>query len=427
MRSEEYTIKIASIGREFPVKGVESFEYNSENTLLDFDLVLWDPSKLLYWYPHSEDYRGYPCLNSHGSVLIFDDRSRRMSEMTDLGKLGRALVIFIPAPKKFYIDTGQRTYSGSGRNQRTIIQVTEESLNSFIPISGDFNTLEASGTKIDFHGNDLLKNFWSANKGKLHFNAYFTHPIGSPFLFIQGTDKIVGSLIRSERGIILLLPHLMEEEEFSRKTDYNTAAKVFIESIVDLISALQKESGDFTLPEWTLDYYLPGEKLARDELQTLQDDLEKLHKNIDNKRRELARLERYRLLISAKGTALQNQVLEILREIGIEAREGRIGRDDIFLSFEGMNGVAEVKGTNKSAAEEHASQLEKWVSEYMTEYQIKTKGFLIVNAFCDIPLISRTGESFPNQMLKYSISREHCLITTTQSSWDFTINKINPG
>ena len=68
----------------------------------------------------------------------------------------------------------------------------------------------------------------------------------------------------------------------------------------------------------------------------------------------------------------------------------------------------------KSAAEKHAAQLEKWVAQYIEENEVSPKGMLIVNGFCDMPLNERLEDVFPQQMLKYCVSRGHVLLTSTQ-------------
>lgn len=407
-------MNIVSVGREFPLKTVVNIKFRSDFTLLDYDLALWDPSTLVYEYHYTDHYRGYPNLNSHDSVAIIEDGKRRSNEILDLIKLGRTVIIFVPPPAMFYIDTGQRTYSGTGRSQKTTIHVTDKSIRSFIPIKGDFNTVEAKGTQIDFRGDDIFRPFWEANKDNIYYKAYFTHPIGHPFLFIHGTDRIIASWLRFERGNILLLPHLPSEEHFTRKTDYSSASKVFIETLVELVMSIQKEVGDFSLPKWTLNYKIPGEETIEEEIASIEGEQQKNRRSLESKRTELSILQRYKLLFSAKGNSLHTQVIEVLKELGIDAKPGPAGRDDVILSFEGVAGVAEVKGTNKSAAEAHAAQLEKWVSEYFADHGIKPKGFLIINPFHDIPLAQRNEEPFPNQMLKYCTNREHCLVTTTK-------------
>ena len=407
-------MNIISVGRQFPVKKVQYILFRSDYTLFDYDLVLWDPSTLVGEYHYSEYYRGYPNLNSHDSVAILEDQNRRSNEILDLIKLGRTVIIFVPPPTMFYIDTGQRSYSGTGRSTKTTIHVTDKSIRSFIPIKGEFNTVEATGTQIDFKGDDIFRAFWETNKDHIYYKAYFTHPIGRPFLFVHGTDRIVASWLRYERGNMLLMPHLPSEGHFTRKTDYNSASEAFIETLIELVTSIQKEVGDFSLPKWTLDYKMPEEESLEMEISSIEAEQQKTRRLLESKRADLSTVQRYKLLFSSKGNALHTQVIEVLKELGIDAKPGPAGRDDVILSFEGMAGVAEVKGTNKSAAEAHAAQLEKWVSEYFAEHQKNPKGFLIVNPFHDMPLAQRDEEPFPHQMFKYCKNREHCLITTTQ-------------
>lgn len=59
-------------------------------------------------------------------------------------------------------------------------------------------------------------------------------------------------------------------------------------------------------------------------------------------------------------------------------------------------------------------RIEEWILDYHVNTGVKPKGVLLVNAFREKPIVERTEPVFPKQMLDYSISREHCLISTTQ-------------
>lgn len=98
----------------------------------------------------------------------------------------------------------------------------------------------------------------------------------------------------------------------------------------------------------------------------------------------------------------------------------------LFQTYGDTGIVAEIKGVSKSAAEKHAAQLEKWVSQFIEDNGSIPKALLIVNGFCDTPLADRTEEVFPNQMLKYSESRGHILITTTQLLCLYIETQQNP-
>ena len=107
-------------------------------------------------------------------------------------------------------------------------------------------------------------------------------------------------------------------------------------------------------------------------------------------------------------------VKQVLAELGFTLLEAEKGRSDIVAKYGEDAIVAEVKGVTKSAAEKHAAQLEKWVSQYIEENEVSPKGMLIVNGFCDTPLNERLEDVFPQQMLKYCVARGHVLLTSTQ-------------
>ena len=119
-------------------------------------------------------------------------------------------------------------------------------------------------------------------------------------------------------------------------------------------------------------------------------------------------------MITSSGSILEEIVKTVLVEIGFSLQKAEIGRSDLIASYGDFNIVAEIKGVTKSAAEKHAAQLEKWVSEYYEENNQMPKALLIENAFCETPLSERKEEVFPDQMLKYCEARGHALITTTQ-------------
>jgi hypothetical protein len=105
---------------------------------------------------------------------------------------------------------------------------------------------------------------------------------------------------------------------------------------------------------------------------------------------------------------------KIFKQLGFLVTEGLPGRDGLILKYKDKVAVVEVKGVTKSAAEKHAAQLEKWVSEYYSTYDIRPKGILVVNAFKDTPLINREEQTFPDQMISYCRGRNHCLLSGVQ-------------
>jgi hypothetical protein len=247
-----------------------------------------------------------------------------------------------------------------------------------------------------------------------YYSAYLSSVIGKPFLFVKGTTKAVASYVPTEKGVFLILPSIVAEERFKTKKEYTLLCTQFIDFLIELSSELQKTTGDYSLPAWTNYYFLPNEKEQKQALAEKEHVLQELLSQISLSKEKIAITEKYKLLISGSGRALEIQVANVLREIGINVEEGPEGRDDLILKYGERLAVVEIKGVSKSAAEKHAAQLEKWVAEYVTSHEVNPKGILIVNVFCSTPLRARNEPSFPHQMITYSTNRGHCLITTMQ-------------
>src|SRR5262249_14378986 len=125
-------------------------------------------------------------------------------------------------------------------------------------------------------------------------------------------------------------------------------------------------------------------------------------------------VEELKTLFTGTGNELESKVEFVFKNLGFEIHDTVSNRDDLIVKYKDRIAVIEVKGVVGSAAEKNATQLEKWVTEYHFENEIEPKGILIVNAFKDIELKDRKDPTFPNQMLSYSIKKEHCLISSTQ-------------
>lgn len=410
-------MRIAALGTKLPDERTSYIPFSSEFSLLDYDVIIFDTSNIFYEYyasPLEGTYMGYRNLSSNDSVRILEDRERRKNEIVELVNIGKTLIIFCPAPDKCYIDSGRREYSGTGRSRRTTTIVTPVDVNSFLPQKIQSDTTKSSGEEIVFNGPDIFRSFWNKIKDLVYYKAYFNSLVGKPFLFIKGTKKPVGTWFQFEKGNIVVIPHLLEKDDFTKVADYKKAVSTFISAIIDLVNDFKNLTGEYSLPGWTNTYFLPGEKELSVKIHKEGSRLRKILGSIDDQKKHREKIRQYKLLLCGKGIALQKQVISVLNEMGLKAKEGTEGRDDVLIKYNGKIGIAEVKGKSTSAAEKDAAQLEKWVSEYYSNTGVKAKGFLIVNAFCNTPLNKRKEAAFPSQMLPYCKNRKHCLITTVQ-------------
>jgi hypothetical protein len=218
-------------------------------------------------------------------------------------------------------------------------------------------------------------------------------------------------LVKRERGNLLFLPWLKYETHSPYR---NQQAARFMAAFQKLNEHLAPKKPAIELPTWSTHYGWERERELRSKLVSLQAQSDDISKQINSTTLELEVEDKLKVLFTGTGDTLADTVINVFRELGVKADPGEPGRDDVIAEFDGKHAVIEVKGRKSSAAESDAAQLEKWVAGFMEERGQEAKGILLVNAFCETSLTDRTLAAFPNQMLKYSKQREHCLMTTTQ-------------
>lgn len=178
---------------------------------------------------------------------------------------------------------------------------------------------------------------------------------------------------------------------------------------------MQDKPEEIEMPLWSKSYVLPGEHNQREDLLSLEKEIEDLTLKLNERKTAIKELERKKILFVGSGKPLEIEVEKIFKELGFTTVETLPNRDDLILQYNNKIFVVEIKGiAKKSAAEKHAAQLEKWVSEYHANKEVKPKGILVVNAYGDVPLKDRKEDAFPPQMVPFSKAREHCLITGLQ-------------
>jgi hypothetical protein len=364
---------------------------------LEYGIILWDPNTTI------SEYNGIAYSANDLGINLFtdiekfwEDIKRRKNEMSKILELGGSIIIFTPEPQKF---------GSSGKNH----------LSEILPIA-NLETINGSGRDIEFCGKEPFNKFWKINKDYFAYKAYFKDcKNGESIFFIKNTKEILGVHFRKENGNVIFIPSFLDEtvNTISKKKK-NDAINKFINSIISLVSELNKGSDDFELPNWCSDYSLPEENLNRDKLTGLKAELKEIELKLNTQKILLVELEKHKLLFAGDGRALELEVCKIFRDLGVDAKEGPSGRDDLILKYHDKIAVVEVKGVSKSAAESHATQLEKWVSEYSLQNGIKPKGILVINTYKNIPLRDRKEKAFPDQMIPFSEKRDHCLLTGLQ-------------
>lgn len=353
-------MEVAQIALNFP-SPVESIPYLSNNNLLDFDLLLINSDYLLsLGHGHKPE------------VLQWKTKLEEFSRIKPF-----PIVYTVPISKTQY----------------------NVKLSDVAPVPA-FITTSESGRSVRVVENTPFTGIMEKYFSQFRYHSYILEPPGKTIL--ETVHK--KNTLAFYGGNCLFLPI----------SDNKLQTQEFLDHLVKAIRSASQGLWELELPEWANGFSLPQEQSLKSAIRKFTEEINNLKVMISDQERNLNNLLRHKLLFTAAGKILENEVARLLRDLGFEILNSEEGREDLIVKFDKKIAVIEIKGTRKSAAEKHAAQLEKWSANYLAENGNSAKPILIINTFRDQPLHLRPEISFPPQMLKYSEARSHCLITTIQ-------------
>lgn len=407
-------------------KNIDFVSFNSYSSLLDYDIAIVDLGGVISEYQSNENYAGKKLLTQNSSFEFLSDFERVKGEIKDLLALGKTVYVILPVEPKFYVYTGRQEHSGTGRNRQTTNIVNEFNILNILPIK--INLTAGVGSKISYSRDSLFRNLFEIKGMDYYYTTYFSSKnIGTPVAYIANTEKIISASFPIDDGHLIIFPDVFDEANYSTEKEYRKVINSFLHTIDDLEDEIKNSLDDYSLPEWANKYSILDEKQKKEKINDLDLEIEKLRARKDIIEVELSEIQKYKLAFTASGKELENIVYKILFELGFKSMPVEHNRADGIFEYNGIKIVTEIKGVTGSSAEKHGAQLEKWVAEFVEKEEVIPKAILIVNGFRKKDLSSRIDDVFPDQMLNYSIKREHCLISTTQLLGLFIEVKNNPS
>jgi prophage antirepressor-like protein len=408
---------ILGINTEFKslqIKNFDEYYFTSDLSFLDYDAIVISTDFICTNYSESSrsPFQNKRLLSETASNQLKGDFKKIKEQIIELLKQGKNIYVLMGNNENCYIYTGEKQYSGIGKNARQTNIVNEFDMYSFLPIK--LSATHVYGEKVEDYAKQPYTDFFKKTRGCFHYAAYFNCNQQNILMKIPQTDKAISAVFEYEKGKIILLPLPYNKDEYKEDQYWKKNGKTYIDELFKLNEKLYGFSDEYTLPSWADGFSILGEKEELNKLKNEQEKLNKLKKSIEKQGHIISEIQHYKTLVTSSGNQLEEIVKLVLSELGFKLFEVEPGRSDIIAQYNDINVVAEVKGVTKSAAEKHAAQLEKWVAHFIEENEHSPKPILIVNGFYETPLFERTEDVFPNQMLKYSKARNHCLITTSQ-------------
>jgi hypothetical protein len=401
--------RIISVGYSIPGDEDEYEGFDSDRSLLDADIILFQPD-LPEGYFSSSEHAGRTILYKSYSFRAVQQSAHWQSELSAALDEGKTVIVFLTPPDEVLVYTNAQ--SGSAfRYQHDLLRPFSNY--SCLPVEIVAHKRRGDAVKVAADVGQFAS-YWEEFGPSSPYQVYIEGNFTKTLLTTKSGNKVLGALIKIGKGTIILLPPVeYDEEEFTEYTsegeEWNDEGikfgKRLISALVALDRAINSTSTATPPPEWvtTPEYKLQREVKLESELADLRGQLEQLQTRFNDKTLELDDEGKLRRLLFETGSELEAAILDALRILGFSAegvREGESEFDAVFVSPEGRF-LGEAEGKDRKAVNiDKLSQLERNIQEDFARDDVGeyAKGVLFGNAF-RLSELSERGAYFTDKCI----------------------------
>lgn len=419
---------ILSVGIELATDDVGEATFYSKISLLDWDIILFRPD-ISSLNDYRSQYKGKTSLDENSSFHLKENCEHWRREIKQVIEAGKTVVVFLPPLQQVYVDTGERTFSGTGRNQKTTRMVAEYSNYQCLPFELKPINTTGSSIKLPASQAELLGPYWTEFGDISEYKVILTGDVAIPCLQTQAGDKTVGSIIRSKNsaGSLLLLPdidfcpdHFVKMD--GKKQVWTDEACQFAPRLLSAIVSIDKtlrNTGEITPePAWAAnhDFVLQREQRLRIELLEAEQKVEEAQKHKEKLLENLQSAGRLRALLYEKGKPLENAIIEALQILGFNAAPYKDASSEFDVVFESSEGrlIGEAEGKDTKAINvDKLRQLAMNINEDLQrdEISVSAKGVLFGNGYRLQP-VSERGAQFTEKCISAARTSSTALVAT---------------
>ncbi len=390
---------IITIGFNIASSDVKYENLRSRASLLDWDIVIFKPHINEFLGAYTDHYQGKPSLGDSSSFQLKESCEHWRREIKQAVDAGKTVIIYLAEIQEVYIDTGERKYSGTGRNQKTTRIVT--SYTNYAALPYDFRPVNATGSamKLAPLGAEILAPYWSEFSSVSEYKVLLTADSIRPCITTKNGEKVVATILRSKvsSGSLVLLPDIdFYPDSFlkqqAKEQIWTSTAKQFASRFITCMVALDKALHSTTEvtpePDWASDhsYVLEPERIHRSELLEAERHVEEAQRRLEEIQASLQKAGQLRALLYEKGKPLENAIVDALKKLGFSAspyKDTESEFDVVFQSSEGrLLGEAEGKDS-KAVNVDKLRQLAMNIHEDLQREEVKfpAKGVLFGNGY----------------------------------------------
>lgn len=443
---------IMMVGLNMPWPNAEYVSLNSSRSLLDADIIVIHPvlSSLFHAPDH---YLGKPCYSDSDSFRIRELIQHWKNQITTAFNAGKTVIVVLVEQEDFHIATGEKNYSGTGRNRSTTRIVEPSNNYAMIPYKLT-NIRNATGSK--FRREKQIKpieGYWQSMEPHSQYVVTFEAGKTTSLLTTSDNNITIAASVQT-KGNFIFIPDFIypegfddedqeaesddaeesntyEEEEEWTKVARSFAAK-FESALVQIDNECRQASEKTSEPDWvTSDIFrLPAEDALEKRISEISSEIANLQTEHNKQLGELDQYKELKSLLYDQGKSLESVVRAALTELGFEVSALSDGESefDVIFTADGNRFLGEIEGKDGKAINiDKMSQLERNISEDFERDEVSEHalGVLFGNAFRLKPLEER-GDFFTAKVSTAAQRNGVRLVRTTDLFFAVKAIRENP-
>lgn len=189
--------RIFSVGYLFPGGDIEVLPFESKQSLLDADVIVFEPTLGHIW--STDTYQGKPSLSEGYSFQVREGLAHWRRELKEALDAGKVIFVFLAQPREVFVDTGRREYSGTGRNQKVTRIVERASSYESLPLT--LNVYPRTGQSIVAAGDlGFLASYWAEFEELSGYEVTIEGKFTRELLKVRGGTATVGAAVIGRLG-----------------------------------------------------------------------------------------------------------------------------------------------------------------------------------------------------------------------------------
>jgi hypothetical protein len=356
-------IQILCLGVDLPpVEGLTHIDILSKQSLLDADIIVIRPT--FSALEASGSFQGLPLLNDDDSFRVKNAQKEWWPRVSNALNAERTVVYMLPPLERVAVDTGERTYSGTGRNRHTTQVVAEFDNYRFLPFDRTTHKLvfESGANVVRTKDVGPLAGMHKAYEGRWRYHCLFEPSAMRAALTTKVGGHCVGALSRT--GVVVI-PDIDFSDEplwkwvnaYSRQPtpEGNQAAYSLRDQLIALHKAVHADSAATPAPVWAAapDLRLPTEAELESKLVHVEEEMARLQAQRAEVQAQLTEAGDLRNLLFGTGKSLERAVQKSLELLGFSVSSFDDGKSEFDVLFESEEGrfIGEVEGKDGKAVD----------------------------------------------------------------------------